>query len=320
MPLRRVRNQKILKRAVSPLAALALLGALGGAEAADIPMIDAHSQIDQHVDPDDIVPLLDAAGIARVILAARGKVGPETIARLARGHPNRITASVRTKGGSYRKNSLKYYERLDTQLAMAEFAAMAEVILWHAEKTGRDGAVKAPQAIVPPDDARVRTALQAAIARGWPFVIHIEFAAAGPDAVPFMAKMETMLAAHPDHPFALTHMGQLGPAAVGRLIERHPNIHFITSHTDPMTVAKSNQPWTNMFEGANLSPAWTALVIEHPSHFILGFDNVWAKHWSDRYARIASLWRRALRALPDDVAHAVAHRNAERLWRLPPLR
>ena len=30
------------------------------------------------------------------------------------------------------------------------------------------------------------------------------------------------------------------------------------------------------------------------------------------------LWRKALGKLPDEVAHAVAHGNAERLWKLAP--
>jgi hypothetical protein len=29
-------------------------------------------------------------------------------------------------------------------------------------------------------------------------------------------------------------------------------------------------------------------------------------------------WRKAMADLPDDVAHAIAHGNAERLWRIKP--
>lgn len=69
-----------------------------------------------------------------------------------------------------------------------------------------------------------------------------------------------------------------------------------------------------------LKPAWRKLIIEHPSRFILAFDNVWPHHWSDMYVEQAELWRNALGKLPSDIAHAVAHRNAERLWKLTPLK
>ena len=62
-----------------------------------------------------------------------------------------------------------------------------------------------------------------------------------------------------------------------------------------------------------------ALVIKHPERFILAFDNVLEDHWSDYYLEQVAVWRKALADLPPDVAHALAHRNAERLWHLPKL-
>ena len=271
----------------------------GAVLAGDMPLIDAHSQIDQHVDPSNIVHYLDEAGIAHVILSARGKTKAKTIAALARNNPGRNTAAVRTKGGFYKNHTPKYYRVLDVQLGMPDFKAMAEVILWHAEKPSRTGTIKAAEVIVPPTDGRVQTALKATIERGWPFILHIEFAAAGDDAARFMAKMEAILAAHPDHPFALIHMGQLGPNAVKRLIGRHPNVHFIAAHTTPITTERSRQPWVNMFEDGDLTPEWTELIVAHPDRFVLGFDNVWADHWGERYVETATLWRRALAALPE---------------------
>ena len=59
-----------------------------------LPLIDAHSQIDLDVGQNEIVNLMDKAGIAHVILAARSKVKPHHIVGLARKHPDRITASM----------------------------------------------------------------------------------------------------------------------------------------------------------------------------------------------------------------------------------
>ena len=160
----------------------------------------------------------------------------------------------------------------------------------------------------------------AALARKWPFIPHIEFASAYAegDYDRVMKKLKAMLDRHPDHPFALTHMGQLSADEARGLIAGHGNIHFIMSHANPLTVYSSSQPWVDMFDnGEELSPRWRRLVVAHPDRFILGFDNVFADHWSYRFTNQVVLWRKALAKLPHEVAHAVAHQNAERLWRLP---
>lgn len=282
----------------------------------DIPIIDAHSQADHEVDLADIVPLLDRAGVSRVILASRSKRHWRDIAQLAARHPDRVTASVRTKGRRFVENHAKFYKLLKKQLGTPQFAAMAEVILWHAQKGH-----KAAEVIVHPADPQAQAALEATLKRGWPFVPHIEFAAAreAGDYDRFMKALKAMLDAHPDHPFALTHMAQLSAAEAGALLAAHRNIHFIMSHANPVVVSKSKQPWVDLFDGgAELSPQWRALVLRYPDRFIVGFDNVWAEHWGSFFTDQVALWRKAFANLPHDVAHAIAHKNAERLWRLPP--
>jgi predicted TIM-barrel fold metal-dependent hydrolase len=300
------------------LAAGVFLAASAPAIADGIPMIDAHSQIDIDTELGQVIQWLDKAGIARVILAARRGRPWREIAELAGQHPDRITASVRLKGRNYQRNRPKYYRRLKKQLADPTFGAMAEAILWHAEK----GRGVAAEVILLPSEPQVRTALAGALAKGWPFVVHIEFATARGrgDGRRFMAPLEALLRKHRSHPFALIHMGQLEAGEVRRLIEAHPNVYFLTSHANPEAVLSSGQPWTDMFEGDVLAPAWRKLVIDHPRRFVLAFDNVWPRHWSEFYATQAAVWRKALAELPPAVAHAIAHRNAERLWRLPPAR
>ena len=284
------------------------------ARAEDIPIIDAHSQIDQNVDLDRVVPLLDQAGIARVILSTRGKIKPFLIADLARRHPGRIVASFRTKGRAYAYNKPGYYKLLDVQLARPEFRAMAEILLWHAAK-----GQKAPEFKIPADSPQVQAALKIAFDRGWPAVLHYEFAAAGWNRGDLMAELEGLLRARPDHPFVLTHMGQLEADETRRLIETHPNIHFIPSWSNAVTRPLTRQPWVNLFEGRKLAAVWEALIVEHADRFVLGFDNVFEEHWGRLYVEQVALWREALATLPRDVAHAIAHRNAERLWKLNPL-
>lgn len=102
---------------------------------------------------------------------------------------------------------------------------------------------------------------------------------------------------------------------------RRPSVAFLvflTSHANTPVVNESRQPWTDMFVGDELAAAWKALIVRHPDRFVLTLDNVRPEHWSERYVKQVELWRKALGKLPSEVAHAVAHGNAERLWKLPP--
>lgn len=302
---------------IALLIVMSLMLSPGAADAQSrLPLIDAHSQFDHGVEPGEIVPLLNRAGISRVILATRGRQAWEDLSELARAHPDRVTASVRTKGGAYRRNRNGYYRKLEAQLADPTFQAMAEVILWHAAKKGG----KAPKVVLTPDAPQVEAALDHALQRGWPFVVHIEFRSAeqAGDYDEQMRGLKKLLNKHPKHPFALTHMAQLSAEEARVLIKAHSNIHFLTSHANERFTSASRSPWTTMADYSGLKPEWRELIIEYPTRFVLAFDNVWSRNWSDMYVEQAELWRNALGKLPPDVARSVAHRNAERLWRLAP--
>ena len=133
-----------------------------------------------------------------------------------------------------------------------------------------------------------------------------------------MTGMEELLKANPDHPFALNHLGQLTAPEVQRLITNHQNIYFLTAHTNPVIIRHSKQPWVNMFKGETIAKEWQELLLRHPDRFIFALDNVWEKHWKEFYLEQMVYWRKARADLPSEVAHTVAHGNAERLWGIPP--
>ena len=85
--------------------------------------------------------------------------------------------------------------------------------------------------------------LRTAKKNGWPMVVHIEFESI-PENVKtlFMEQLESLLALNPGCAFVMIHMGQLGREDVGRMIESHENIYFMTSHTNPAAISTSNQP------------------------------------------------------------------------------
>ncbi len=283
--------------------------------AADIMMIDAHSQISAEVGLDRALALMDEAGIARVILSAVGRGGVRPLLDFARAHRDRIVPAIGLKPERMRNGDPEALAQLRRMGRNPAFGALSEVMILHQQK-GRH----APEIVIGLGSDYAKAALAIARERGWPLVVHIEFgfAASRSEYDSTMATFEALLDANPAMPIVLSHMGQLDPAAARRLIVAHRNVHFLTSHANPIFTADhgTNLPWTELFAGEALAPDWRALFVSHPDRFVLAFDNVYDPDWSDHYVRQARLWRAALAELPPEVANAVAHGNAERLWHL----
>ena len=281
------------------------------AEGDELYFVDAHSQVDHQVVPlKKIISIMKQGGVRHMILSARGKLTGKEILAFASQYPDYIRPAVRTKGGPYEADSDIYYKALKAQVASRKYSAMAEVLLYHAKK-GK----KAPEVIIFPDDKRVKVALNYAIENGWPFVVHIEFTSLqGEKRKKFMRVFKQMLDQHPEHPFILTHLGQLSKEGCLRLIENHKNVYFHTGWTNPVAVESSNQPWTSIFEGDRLAPEWKNLFVQYPNRFIFALDNVFTEHWGDFYRKQMNYWKSGLAELPTDVSHLIAHGNAERLW------
>jgi murein DD-endopeptidase MepM/ murein hydrolase activator NlpD len=305
---------------VCAAAALAARAALPGKSWADeIPLIDAHSQLDRGVRTDLVISLMDEAGVSRTILSSlRSQSRTRDVVGLARAHPDRITASVGMKVKSVFEGAPEGFEYLRRVAGRPIFGAMSEAMILHAQKGNR-----APYIEVGIDAPQMREALTVAMKRNWPFVIHIEFAYARSTGQygAQMQALERFLRAHPGHPMAMTHMGQLTASEVARLIAAHRNIHFLTSHANTVFIDErgGGQPWTDLFAGRAIAPDWKTLMSAHPHRFIFALDNVYDEDWGNSYLRQVRLWKAGLADLPAEVAHAVGHRNAERLWHLPPL-
>lgn len=280
-------------------------------------MIDAHSQASKYIDLDDVIPLMNKAGVSRTLLTARRGLKWREISAFAQSNPARITASVRTKGGVYRDNSPKYYRRLEKQLNDPNFGAMAEIMIYHAEKRKGD----APEIDMDFAEPQPAAAISAARSKGWPIVLHIEFQSMPGDTLQrssFMNQFEEFLQRQDGYPVALTHLGQLKATEAQRLLRKHKNLHLITSKANWYGINQKSQPWTEMVSVYGLVPAWRKLVLQYSDRFILAFDNVWQEDWGWFYIKQAHIWQKVLQSLPSNVAHAVAHRNAERLWGLLP--
>lgn len=295
------------------LISLAMLFGLSPLLAADLYFVDAHSQIDETVsDTYTVIQRMNAAGVKKTILTARGRLPLRDIVDLSENNPDRIVASIRVKGGAYKRSKPKFYKKLRKRDASGNFGAIAEVLMYHAQKGNKADEVK-----IWPDDNRVKACIDVAKSNSWPLVAHIEFASLSKSRrKKFMRKLESLLTKNRGMPVVMIHMGQLKADAVKQLIEKHPNVYFMTSHSNPVVTTQSKQPWINMFKNRKFKPQWKVLLQDHPDRFVFALDNVWDHHWGSLYQKQIIYWRGALAELPRSVADKIAHGNAERLWGL----
>jgi len=282
-------------------------------QADELYFIDAHSQIDHNVEDINLVlNQMNENNVRKTLLSSRGKRNDSEILELARKSGGRIIASIRTKGNKYTKNKPQFYDKLLKQSNSGQFGAIAEVIMYHAQKGS-----KAKEVEIYPSDKRVSAALNVAKKNNWPFVAHIEFAALGDEKRKhYMDEFESLLKENQSNPVMLIHVGQLQPEEAEIFLTKYTNFYLMTSHADPITVNTSSQPWVNMFKGKRFKPNWKVLMLKYPDRFLFALDNVWAKHWKKDYSQKVKLWRDALAELPSEIADKIAHGNAERVYKL----
>jgi hypothetical protein len=62
-----------------------------------------------------------------------------------------------------------------------------------------------------------------------------------------------------------------------------------------------------------LDPRWELLLLEYPGRFLVGVDTYSTQRWQ-AFAEVVSQIRNWLDQLPEEVASAIAYRNAARLF------
>lgn len=287
-------------------------------QADDLYFVDASSKMDDNIsDPALILKMMNENGVSRTLLASRRKdFSDEQVLKLAERYPERIVPMVRLMGRDYQKGNQTYFSKLDADADSGRFYGFGEALIYHREKHGKND-TSAPEYNVPLSDERVTKAAAYARKNRWPFVVHIEF-----NAMPASARRKLMgdlkhfLAANHDLPIVLIHVAQLGAEEAEPLLAENANLYLMASHTNPAYFhAISGKYWEAMFDGDSLTKAWTHLAVKFPDRLVFALDNVGIDHWHS-YPEQMKIWRAALKQLPSEVAQAIAHGNAERLWHL----
>ena len=92
------------------------------------------------------------------------------------------------------------------------------------------------------------------------------------------------------------------PGEVGRMLDTHANLW-----------AELSFRGDEILSGDGLDPAWGKLLTAHSDRFMIGSDTYVNSRW-ESYGALIATHRRWLALLPPDVARAIAHRNAERVF------
>lgn len=261
------------------LLAIVLAAPLYAAERA--PTFDAHIHYNadsrEAYAPQAVLARLDEAGVARALVSSTPNEGTLALHAAA---PERIVPLLRPyrtdadRGRWYRDESLPAF--LDDQLRRGQYRGIGEFHLYG-------------------DQARtpvIARLLDLARTRG--LLLH-----AHTDA----ATLDALYARSPGARILWAHAGVGADAAtVATRLDRHRTLWVELSLRDD-----------DVAPDGRLARDWRALFVRHPDRFLLGTDT-WAVHRWDAVRVTHERARRWLEELPPEVAEAIAHANAERLF------
>jgi len=293
--------------------------------------IDAHSQLDHLSGGIEVVlKRMSENNVKKTLLASRSKMPVKDILKFSDEYPNKIFPLLRTKHGKLMKrNPEKYFKKVMKRINAGNFRGNGEILVFHSEKKKQYGKIPAEVAYNF-TDKEIMYVMKRVMKKNWPVMLHLEFGALVAGRISYskgsklnkkiyLKQLENLLKEYPENSFVLNHLGQLDLEDIVALIRNHQNIYFTTAHTSHYYSKTVSSPWTFIFNlwDKNFKSDWKKLFVNHSDRFIFAMDNVWKRQWDqDYYSGEIQLWRTALAQLPDNVARAIAHKNAERLWDL----
>ena len=280
--------------------------------------IDTHSQppypeLGNNVNLSSIIQDMDENNVSWSILNARVDMQySEDIADFAEDHPDRIKAAASLKLSSMNTDT-GFVNNLTKQVESGRFKAVAEMLLYHAEKFENEISV-APEFMVYPSDIKVQAVINACTQLNCPVFLHIEFVSLEkkygiPIRVQFMNELKQILSSNPNQKFILMHVAELYPGECRVLIDDYENIYFTTNFMD-LTVLCTGEPVSDYSESD-----WNTLFMDHPDRFVFAFDRVFPSQWT-HYDEDMAYFQDKLSNLPNSVAKAIAFDNAMALWEL----
>jgi len=246
------------------------------------PIFDAHVHYSQPAwarhTPADVMRKFDAVGVARALVSSTPDDGT---LKLFEHEADRIAPELRPYREGVNSGNWTYDEAtpdyLAARMAKRHYHGIGE---FHLQLPAR---IKSPV---------VQRVIKMALERD--IVLHVHAGA---------AEVEALFAAAPRLKILWAH-ASLGEEAetVGAVMDAQKNLWADLSLRD-----------SDISGGGEMDAAWLALFTRHADRFMIGSDTWVTSQWDD-YEDILDNHRRWLALLPDDLARAIAWKNAVRLF------
>lgn len=266
-----------------PIGSAALLAGLLLAPPAGAvqPLFDAHLHYSagdaRALSPAQVLEILDRNGVTRAVVSG---TPPGHTAALHAHAPDRIVPFLSVYRGEADKAGWPLDEalpdRVERALEAGPWQGVGELHIFAAHR----------------HSPVFRRIVASATKRGLPLQLHGDPAVV--DALYEQAPDATVIWAHAGaHPF---------PPLLADYLDRYPSLYVDLSVRDERVAP-----------GGVLDPEWAALLMEYPDRFLVGVDTFSTDRWL-RFGPVTERIRAWLAQLPPEVAQALAHRNAQRLF------
>jgi predicted TIM-barrel fold metal-dependent hydrolase len=309
---------------------------LNGEKEDDLYLFDAQSQFSQDIKVQEVLDIIARSGVRRVVLSTTQRQRNDIVYEIAKQDPERIIPGARLKIASFHNGSEAEFKTiLDSELARwPKYSVITEALIYHAIKiTSQDPQGRDRREISnDPYSPRLQYVTKKAKQLEIPVVLHVESRSLTPERrLELWGKLERLMRENSRVSFVYTHIAQLDPEDVSKLLDQHENAYFflqdatLTEHKFFGRNARQEVKWTCVFceewacDKGDLKPDWKRLFIDHPSRFIFAMDGVESWIWRQCYENAVMEWKIAISKLPRDVGRKIAHENAERLWHIKPL-
>lgn len=299
----------------------------------DLPIIDAHGHLQAKMSAEDLIGLMDLAGVSRMVLQPSVGLGAtdEQALDYARRFPGRFIPFIGFQDGPLatpgelwlnpNQQELNFLSTVESKLRGGKFFGWGEIVLRYYGHEATPAGGKEPEINRPADSPLMFRIADLGARYRTPMNIHAE----GEPLV--VAAMGRLLTSYPDAQVIWAHnCGRQSASEIRRLLNGHPNL---SCDLGGMTNTRDGygsgwprmMPWTFLVDdlSGQLSPEMKELFDDLPDRFMVGMD-VYFLNSYQFYLPRASRFRAWFHQLTPATAAKLAHENAERILRLPPLK
>lgn len=283
------------------------------------PMFDAMAQIESGM-YNTVIESLDGSVIYRMALFARlhpKRNGKSDVLSLKQHFAQRFVMGTPKPFDQRNDLTDDFVRNTLSDLQDKSYQFIGEIMFAHADKIHGEQTATGERYVVP-NGKNVIKLLTALEKSNVPVMTHWEVYDWNRDWPEFHA----LYSRFPGVTFIWPHAGFASAEQVRIVLSSHSNVMITLSKKEKDQNALSSEEKGEMLGEAivdncgNLLPAWRDLIEKYPDRFMFATDAHKGFRWA-KYAQMVKQWRLILGQLSDNVAQALAWRNAERIYGAP---